>query len=81
MFKKIKQLLDWIYHRVCYFCGKSSQTGLMCEKCFDKIELNFPEPNRIIDNVKIYSATLYADETRKLIRGIKYHKKRELAFL
>lgn len=78
MFNIIKQLLDWIYRRNCYFCHKPTPT-LMCEKCYEKIEINFSDPIKVINGVKIYSTSLYIDNLRKLIRGLKYHKQKELA--
>lgn len=79
MIETIKQLLDWIYRRNCYFCHKPSSLGLMCQKCYEKIEINFPQPIKIINNIEIYSASLYMDNLKKLIRGLKYHKKQEFA--
>ena len=80
MINLIKQLLDWIYNRVCYFCHKSSPSGLMCDKCYENVELNFPEPIKILGDIRVYSSNLYADNIKKLIRGLKYHKQKELAF-
>ncbi|EKE02393.1 MAG: hypothetical protein ACD_20C00395G0023 [uncultured bacterium] len=79
MINIIKQLLDWIYRRNCYFCHKPSSTGIMCQTCYEKIELNFPEPTKVVNGVPVYSASLYIDNLKKLIRGLKYHKQKELA--
>lgn len=79
MLNLLKQLLDWIYRRNCYFCKKPCDEGSMCQKCYEKIEINFPQPVKIINGIKIYSASLYVDNLKKLIRGLKYHKQRELA--
>lgn len=79
MINIITQLLDWIYQKKCYFCHKPSESGLMCMECYEKIDLNIIEPVRIINSVEIYSASLYIDNVKKLIRGLKYHRKQELA--
>ena len=51
----------------------------MCDDCYNKINPLALVCNRIIDGVKIYSACRYENEMKKLIRGVKYHNKKELA--
>ncbi|MCK7502905.1 MAG: hypothetical protein MZV70_01570 [Desulfobacterales bacterium] len=51
----------------------------MCPECYEKIELNAVEPVKIINGICVYSASAYADNIRKLIKGLKYHNKKELA--
>lgn len=72
--------LDWIYKKKCYFCGKSKESVKMCSKCFNKIDILQPKVNRIINKTNIYACTIYELEIQKLIRGIKYHKQRDLAY-
>lgn len=76
----LPDLLDWIYKKKCYFCGSSKDSAKMCKKCYDK--LNFCDflPNREILGVPVYTCGFYADIMQKMIRGIKYHKQKELAF-
>ncbi len=73
-------LLDLIYRKKCYFCGKSKDSVKMCQSCYD--ELNFADikANRIIDGVNIFTCGMYEKNLQKLIRGLKYHKQKELAF-
>jgi len=78
MINGIKQLLDWIYQKKCYFCGKNS-SEIICAICFEKIEINHPQAFRIIQGTKIYSASFYEKEFQKLIRGLKYHRQKDLA--
>lgn len=52
----------------------------MCPNCFEKLEFNDFEANRIINGVDIFCAGIYTKELQKLIRGIKYHKQRDLAY-
>ncbi len=75
-----ESLLDLIYRKRCYFCGSSKYSVKMCHKCFDKLEFSSFLPNRIIDGVNIFCAGTYNKELQKLIRGVKYHKQKELAY-
>ncbi len=80
MKKILDFLLDLIYRKKCYFCGKSKNSVKMCEKCFNALEYSNFQPNRIINGVNIYCAGLYTKELQKLIRGLKYHKQKDLAY-
>lgn len=51
----------------------------MCSKCFEKINLLEPKVNRVINNSNIYACTIYEQEIQKLIRGLKYHRQKDLA--
>lgn len=75
-----ESILDLIYRKKCYFCGKSRYSLKMCPECFEKLEFNDYEVNRIIDGVDVYCAGTYTKELQKLIRGVKYHRQRELAY-
>lgn len=79
--KKIfTSLLDLIYRRKCYFCGKSKYSLKMCPDCYEKLEFSESRANRIINGVDIYCAGIYTKELQKLIRGLKYHKQKDLAY-
>ncbi len=73
-------LLDLIYRKKCYFCGKSKSSLKMCPECFDKLIFNDFTVNRIINGVDIYCCGLYEKNLQKLIRGLKYHRQKELAY-
>lgn len=73
-------LLDWIYKKKCYFCGKSNESVKMCSKCFDELEFLPAEINRIFNKVNIYCAGVYSKNLQKMIRGLKYHGQKDLAF-
>lgn len=73
-------LLDLIYKKKCYFCGKSKYSIKMCPDCYEELEFSSVEPNRIINGVNIYTCGIYEKNIQKLIRGLKYHKQKELAF-
>lgn len=73
-------LLDLIYRKKCYFCGNSKQSIKMCDECYEKLDFSEFKANRIIDGVDIYCAGIYTKELQKLIRGLKYHKQKDLAY-
>ncbi|OGH96981.1 MAG: hypothetical protein A2039_04385 [Candidatus Melainabacteria bacterium GWA2_34_9] len=77
--KKLRFLFDWIYYKICYFCGKSSPSGVMCESCYKKININPPKSYKTFNKIEIFSITSYKDEVQKLIRGIKFHNQKEFA--
>lgn len=73
-------LLDLIYRKKCYFCGNSKYSIKMCPSCYEKLEFNDFNANRIINGVDIYCAGVYTKELQKLIRGLKYHRQKDLAY-
>ena len=52
----------------------------MCSKCFDELEFLPVEINRTYSGVNIYCAGVYDKNLQKLIRGLKYHGQRDLAY-
>ena len=76
----INSLLNLIYKRKCYFCRTSKYNTIFCNNCYEKLEFQDFMINRCINNVDIYIAGFYTKELQKLIRGLKYHNKRELAY-
>lgn len=52
----------------------------MCSKCFDELEFLPVEINRRFRNVNIYCAGVYSKNLQKMIRGLKYHGQKDLAF-
>lgn len=73
-------LLDWIYKKKCYFCGRSTECVKMCSECYDEMEHLPIRVNRIIDGKKVYCAGVYEKNLQKLIRGLKYHNQRDFAY-
>ena len=80
MIKFLSQLLDFIYKKRCYFCSSSKENSLMCSSCYDEQEFLQEKVLKYIDNVPVYSAMIYKDNIQKLIRGLKYHNQKELAY-
>ena len=80
MKKILISLLDMIYKKKCYFCGKSKHSLKMCDDCYAELCFSDIKPNRIINGVNIYSCGVYEKNLQKLIRGLKYHKQKELAY-
>lgn len=52
----------------------------MCPDCYEKLEFSDFKANRIILGADIFCAGIYTKELQKLIRGLKYHKQKDLAF-
>jgi len=77
--KNLKSLFDWIYYKRCYFCGKISPSGVMCEECYKKIKINPPKQHKVFNKTEIFSISPYKNELQKLIRGIKFHNQRDFA--
>ena len=73
-------ILDWIYKKKCYFCGNSKECTKMCSICFEQLEELPAEINRKIYGVDVYCAGIYEENLQKLIRGLKYHNQRDLAY-
>lgn len=73
-------LLDWIYKKKCYFCRRSDESVKMCSKCYDSLEFLSYGKRLAIDGVSVYVAGVYDKTLQKLIRGLKYHNQRDLAF-
>lgn len=80
MKKIILSLLDLIYRKKCYFCNSSKFSLKMCPNCYETLNFADYRANRIIDNTNIYSAGIYEKNLQKLIRGLKYHNQKELAY-
>ena len=76
----LNSLLDLIYKKRCYVCGSSKYSLKLCPDCYEKLEFYPKRANRVIDGVNIYVAGYYTKELQKLIRGLKYHKQKELAY-
>lgn len=73
-------LLDWIYKKKCYFCRRSDECVKMCSKCYDSMEFLSYGKRLAIEGVSVYVAGVYEKTLQKLIRGLKYHNQRDLAF-
>lgn len=80
MFGIFKQLLDLIYKKRCYVCGSAKENTVLCEDCQKKIRFLPKRVVKTINNVDVYSMTIYTGIIMKLIRGLKYHGQKELAY-
>ena len=76
----LKSLLDLIYRRKCYCCSSSRENKLLCSKCYDELVKCNPLPSKFVIGVNVFCAGIYNKHLQKLIRGLKYHNKRELAY-
>lgn len=73
-------LLDWIYKKKCYFCHSSNECVKMCSKCYDSLEFLSYDKRFVANGIAIYCAGVYEKNLQKLIRGLKYHNQKDLAF-
>ena len=73
-------LLDWIYKKRCYFCRSSNESVKMCSKCFDELEFLPVQISRKFKGTSIYCAGVYSKNLQKMIRGLKYHNQKDLAY-
>lgn len=73
-------LLDWIYKKRCYFCKSSKESVKMCSKCFDELDFLLVKPDRKVYGADVYCAGVYSKFLQKLIRGLKYHGQKDLAY-
>lgn len=73
-------LLDCIYKKKCYFCSESKESLKMCSECYDEMEHMPIGINREILDTEIYCTGVYEKNLQKLIRGLKYHNQKDLAF-
>lgn len=80
MIEIFDRLLDWIYKKKCYFCKNSKESLKMCSKCYEELDFLPACENRNFNGVKIYCAGVYSKNLQKMIRGLKYHKQRDLAY-
>ena len=80
MLQRLLSLLDWVYKKKCYFLNSSREAVKMCSQCYESLEHLPVKVNRIIDGKKVYCAGVYNKNLQKLIRGLKYHQQRDLAF-
>ena len=80
MLQKLLPLLDWIYKKKCYFCRKSDEAVKMCSKCYNEMDFLPVQINRIVEGKKVYCAGVYSKNLQKLIRGLKYHNQKDLAY-
>lgn len=80
MKKFLLNLLDWIYKKKCYLCGSSKENLKMCSKCYEQMEHLPIQKDRELSGCAVYCAGVYENNLQKLIRGVKYHNQRDLAY-
>lgn len=73
-------LLDWIYKKRCYCCSSSKESLTLCSECYSSLDFNSNRPSRIISGVNVFICGSYDKNLQKMIRGLKYHNKKELAY-
>ncbi|MBR6163734.1 ComF family protein [bacterium] len=79
MIKFLEKLLNWIYVERCYFCGSSDEAKRLCSKCLGSVKILPLQPHSLINGCNVYSASMYDDIVKKLIKRVKYHHDIKLA--
>ena len=79
MIKFIEKLLNLIYIQPCYFCGSTKQDKIICDNCRKKIHFLPACVFKTINHCNIYTAVLYDDIIKQLIKSLKYRNKKKLA--
>ena len=80
MINIFKKLLDFIYETKCYFCSDTKENSVFCSKCRSSVDFLPNEAAFCIEKVKVFAVTYYKNVIQKLIRAVKYHNKKELAY-
>lgn len=80
MKKFFSNLLDWIYKKKCYFCGSSTECIKMCKSCYAEMESLSDSTGFEIFGKKVFFCGAYENNIQKLIRGLKYHNQKDLAY-
>ena len=80
MLKFFDTLLDWIYKKKCYFCRSSKESVKMCSNCYNELEHLPIAVNRVVEGKMVYCAGIYSKNLQKMIRGLKYHNQKDLAY-
>ena len=75
-----RSLLDLIYKRKCYCCSSSKENKILCSECFSELAFCSCRPAKVVLGTNVYCAGMYNKHLQKIIRGLKYHKKSELAY-
>ena len=77
----ISKILDYIYYRKCYLCSKKCVYISVCKECLQDIYDNFSFQKNIVSGLTVYTGAVYEENLLKIIRALKYHKKREFAVI
>ena len=77
----ISHLLDYIYYRKCYLCAKKCTGSSICPECLQAIYDNFSFQRNKVAGLDIYTGAVYEENLLKIIRALKYHKKRDFAII
>lgn len=80
MLKIFEKLLEFIFSTKCYLCHSEEENNILCSKCFNSLQYNNIQPYYNKENdILFYSAGVYKDELRNIIKGLKFHNQKKLA--
>ena len=73
------EFLNFIYKKSCIICHSKKENSFLCSKCKNEISFNETKVLKEIDGIKVYSCCNYSGIPQKLVRLLKFHKKKFLA--
>ena len=73
------EILNFLYKKSCLICHSKKENSFLCSKCKNQIEFNNFGIIKTIDNIQIFSCSNYCGIPQKLVRLLKFHKKKFLA--
>ena len=73
------EILNFLYKKSCLICHSKKENSFLCSKCKNEIEFNDFGLLKTIDDVQVFSCCNYSGTPQKLIRLLKFHKKKFLA--
>lgn len=80
-FKKIiNSLINFLYINKCIVCGKNAEE-FICQNCTKEINFLSDKPIKIYKRIPIYCATLYETSIKKLIKSLKFYRKKHASIV
>ena len=80
MLKFFEKFLDYIFCKKCYLCHSEDENTVLCSKCYNNLEKN---PSKLFLNkdtqISFYAAGIYNNELKQLIKGLKFHRQKDIA--
>lgn len=73
-------LLDWIYKKKCYICKSSKESSKLCTNCYNEMNHLLYQHQSELNGIKIFCCGEYSNNLQKIIRGLKYHNQKDLAY-
>lgn len=80
-FKRIiDSLINFLYINKCIVCSKNAEE-FICQNCAKEINFLSDKPIKIYKNVPVYCAALYETSIKKLIKSLKFYRKKNASIV